>query len=229
MGEENDEWRNPIDERVSHHCLRFRHSSFVIRHSSFVIRIFPVETITAILINRTRLTETSLIVHWCAEDAGLFKTVAKGALRPKSSFAGRLDLFVTCEIVMMRSTKSDLHQLKEVHLVEPRLTLRNSYPRVLAATYFCKLVELVAERETPLAGVHDILQRALDHLDTHEPTPKLVLRFENKLCERLGLGAIEQGGANLLHDVFHKPMPPQRKLLFDEMARAARKDRPANS
>ncbi|OAI58103.1 hypothetical protein AYO49_05760 [Verrucomicrobiaceae bacterium SCGC AG-212-N21] len=184
-----------------------------------------METTSAILINRTRLTETSLIVHWCSEDAGLFKTVAKGALRPKSLFAGRLDLFVTCELVMARSTKSDLHQLQEVHLTEPRLTLRSSYPRVLAATYFCKLVELVAERETPLAGVHDLLRRALDHLDTHEPSAKLVLRFENKLCEHLGLGAVEHGGATLIHDVFHKPMPPQRKLLFDEMARTARKDK----
>jgi DNA repair protein RecO (recombination protein O) len=188
-----------------------------------------LETCTAILINRTRLTETSLIVHWSSRDAGLFKTVAKGALRPKSAFAGRLDLFVTCEIAMVRSLKSDLHILKEVHLTLPRLTLRDSYPRVIAATYFCKLVELVAERETPLAGVHDLLQRALDHLDTHEPSAKLVLRFENKLCEQLGLGAIEHGGATLIHDVFHKPMPPQRKLLFDEMERATGKDRRANS
>jgi len=183
-----------------------------------------VEKCSAILINRTRLTETSLIVHWCSVDAGLFKTVAKGALRPKSPFAGRLDLFVTCEVVMVRSPKSDLHILKEVHLIEPRLGLRNSYLRVLAATYFCKLVELVAERETPLAEVHDILQLALDHLNSHEPSTRLALRFENKLCEHLGLGAVEHGGAALLHDVFHKPMPPQRKQLLDELARAENKN-----
>lgn len=181
---------------------------------------------TAILINRTRLTETSLIVHWCSAEAGLFKTVAKGALRPKSPFAGRLDLFVTCEVVMVRSARSDLHILKEIHLTDPRLHLRGSYLRVLAATYFCKLVEMVAERETPLAGVHDILKLALDHLNTHEPTAKLVLRFENKLCEHLGLGALEQGGAALLHDVFHKPLPPQRKLIFDELGRISPEDRP---
>jgi DNA repair protein RecO (recombination protein O) len=154
----------------------------------------------------------------------LFKTVAKGALRPKSPFAGRLDLFVTCEVVMVRSTKSDLHALKEIHLVDPRLTLRSSYLRVLAATYFCKLVELVAERETPLAEVHGILQLALDHLNTHDPTRRLVLRFENKLCEHLGLGSVEQGGAALLHDTFHKPMPPQRQQLLDELGRAAEGD-----
>jgi DNA repair protein RecO len=180
-----------------------------------------VEKATAILVNRTRLTETSLIVHWCSENAGLFKTVAKGALRPKSPFAGQLDLFVTCEVVMVRSARTDLHILKEVHLIDPRLTLRSSYLRVLAATYFCKLVELVAERETPLADVHDLLRLALDHLNTHEPTARLVLRFENKLCEHLGLGSVEHGAAALLHDTFHKPMPPQRKQLLDALAQLA--------
>jgi DNA repair protein RecO len=162
-------------------------------------------------------------------DAGLFKTVAKGALRPKSPFAGRLDLFVTCEVVMVRSPKTDLHILKEIHLVDPRLTLRNSYQRVLAATYFCKLVELVAERETPLAEVHDILKLALDHLNTHEPTARLVIRFENKLCEHLGLGGVEHGAAALLHDTFHKPLPLQRKQLLDELSSTAPEKSPPPS
>jgi DNA repair protein RecO (recombination protein O) len=47
-----------------------------------------------IVIRLTKLTETSLIVHWCTREAGLLKTVAKGARRPKSPFAGKLDLFL---------------------------------------------------------------------------------------------------------------------------------------
>jgi len=37
----------------------------------------------AILIRLTRLTDTSLIVHWFTEDHGLVKTVAKGARRDR--------------------------------------------------------------------------------------------------------------------------------------------------
>lgn len=175
---------------------------------------------TAILINRHRLTESSLIVHWCAADLGLFKTVAKGALRPQSAFAGRLDLFVTCEVVFLPSTKSDLHSLKEVHLVQPRLQLRSSYAKVLAATYFSKLVELVVERETPLGEVHDLLQQSLDYLETHEPSTRLVHRFENKLCEELGLGQVAGGAAGLLHETFHRPLPPQRAQLMEVLEQA---------
>ncbi|HSJ03944.1 MAG: DNA repair protein RecO [Verrucomicrobium sp.] len=173
---------------------------------------------TAILINRHRLTESSLIVHWCSQELGLFKTVAKGALRPQSVFAGRLDLFVTCEVVFLHNPKSDLHSLKEVHLTQPRLQLRSSYARVLAGTYFSKLVELVVERETPLDGIHDLLKLSLDYLDTHDPTPRLVHRFENKLCEELGLGAVTAGAAGLLHETFHRPLPLQRAQLFETLA-----------
>ena len=45
------------------------------------------------IILRTRpLTETSLIVHWLTPELGRLATVAKGARRPKSPFAGKLDM-----------------------------------------------------------------------------------------------------------------------------------------
>ncbi|MEY4483011.1 MAG: repair protein RecO [Verrucomicrobiota bacterium] len=183
-----------------------------------------MEKATAILINRYRLTESSLIIHWCSAEGGLFKTVAKGALRPKSAFAGRLDLFVTCEVDYTRSIKSDLHSLKEAHLTEPRMGIRESYLRVLAGTYFCKLVEMVAEKETPLDGVHRLLQLSLDYLNSHDPAMKLLHRFENKLCEELGLGVLEHGGGALLHEVFHRPLPVQRGLIMKELEKQSSKE-----
>jgi len=187
--------------------------------------VWIMETANAILINRHRLTETSLIVHWSSADLGLFKTVAKGALRPKSSFAGRLDLFITSEVAFTRAKISDLHTLKEVQVIEPRRQLRDTYARVLAATYFCKLVEMVAERETPLGTVHELLTLSLDYLDSHDPSSLLVQRYENKLCSDLGLGVLERGAAILLQDVFHHPLPPQRDLLLKEIKRLEAKER----
>ncbi|MEZ0275126.1 MAG: DNA repair protein RecO [Roseimicrobium sp.] len=183
-----------------------------------------LETVSAILINRSRLTESSLIVHWCSQESGLFKTVARGALQPKSAFAGRLDLFVTCEVVWVRSPKTDLHTLREVHLTNPRLQLRGSYLRVLAATYFCKLVDLVAEKETPLGSLHELLKLSLDYLVDHEPSNRLIQRFESRLCSELGLGDSQEGAAALLHDVYHRPLPPQRKQLLEELAKVPKHD-----
>lgn len=180
------------------------------------VELFPLDSATAILINRHRLTESSLIVHWCSASGGLFKTVAKGALRPRSPFAGRLDLFVTCEITFLRSTRTDLHTLREAHLTEPRLHLRESYPRVLAASYFCRLLEMVAEQESPLEDLHELLRLALDHLDSHDPSARLIVRFEDRLCAALGLGDAQGRGAGRLHDYFHRALPPQRDELFKQ-------------
>ena len=41
-----------------------------------------MEKTQAILIDRMPYRETSLIVQWCAPGAGVFRTIAKGALRP---------------------------------------------------------------------------------------------------------------------------------------------------
>src|SRR5687767_15220007 len=89
-----------------------------------------VETTAAILLRKTKLTETSLIVTWLTAEHGKVKTVAKGALQPKSRFAGRLDLFFECEIQYVRSRKSDLHILREVALHAAHETVRNAYNSV---------------------------------------------------------------------------------------------------
>lgn len=176
-----------------------------------------MEKTTAILIGRHTLTETSLIVHWCSADLGLFKTVAKGALRPKSSFAGRLDLFVSSELQFTRSQKSDLHTLVETQWTEPRLTLRTSYLRVLAATYMVKLVEMMVERETPLPAIHELLEKALDYLNTHEPSRALIERFELRLAEDLGVSTPQGKAVVALQMAVHQALPTQRRQLWQRM------------
>ncbi len=74
-----------------------------------------IETATGIILRTRPLTETSLILHWLTPDFGRLATVAKGARRPKSPFAGRLDLFYAADFSFSRSRSSDLHNLREVN------------------------------------------------------------------------------------------------------------------
>jgi len=173
----------------------------------------------ATLIRTSRLTETSLIVHWCSDQKGLIKTAAKGALRPRSSFAGKLDLFFEAELVYLPSRSGDLHTLKEVSVVTPRSGIRESYLSTLAAAYFVRWIEIVAERETPIPELADLLRRALDYLGERPPTLKAVTHFERELARGCGLG--EEGGdpVERLGDLF-QAVPPQRKELLDGLATA---------
>ena len=88
---------------------------------------------SGIIIRLTKLTETSLIVHWCTKQDGLVKTVAKGARRPKSLFAGKLDLFFHGELSWVRSRKGELHTLREVAITDYGENLRKKYTDILIA------------------------------------------------------------------------------------------------
>ena len=65
-----------------------------------------METTRAILLRKRKLSDTSLIVSWYTESLGKLETVAKGARRPTSVFAGKLDLFFQAEIQLRRSRRS---------------------------------------------------------------------------------------------------------------------------
>ncbi|CAN5403165.1 hypothetical protein BH23VER1_BH23VER1_34610 [soil metagenome] len=171
----------------------------------------------ATLIRRFRLTESSLIVHWCSSTAGLIKTVAKGALRPKSRFAGRLDLFYEGDIDFHPSRRSDLHQLTEVSVTDHRAAIATDYRRLLAATYFVQLVELTAEKETPIPEIHDLLARALDYLDRSAPTQRAVIRYEERLVSHLAIpGPRGVSAIHAIRDCYHR-IPSSRHPLMDAL------------
>lgn len=178
-----------------------------------------MEKTEAILIGRLRYSETTLIVQWCSAELGLFSTIARGALRPKSTFAGLLDLFVSADLLYTPARHGDLHTLGETHWLNPRLGLRYSYGRVLAATYLVKLITLVAEPHAPLPSIYDLLVKALDYLNDHDPSPALIERFELRLAEDLGLigeNAAYVGEAALaIEENFHRRLPVQRRQLLD--------------
>ncbi|MEM0895689.1 MAG: DNA repair protein RecO [Verrucomicrobiota bacterium] len=167
----------------------------------------------AILLRKTRYSDTSLIVAWFTREHGLVKTMAKGALRPKSPFKGTLDLFFGAEIVYAHSRKSELHHLKEVHVNNPRLDLRKSYEATLVAAYFVKLVDSAVEAEAPVEGVFDLLGRALDHLADTPPAKSTILHFEKRLAGELGILSPDRSALQALEDQGHRLPPERGKLL----------------
>ena len=105
------------------------------------------------IIRRIPLTESSMIVTWCTKDHGLLKTVAKGARRPKSQFSGKLDLFYEAEFEIIRSKKTDLHNLKEMKILMTRASIRQSYLKTLSASYFAKMINKVSESDSPILSL----------------------------------------------------------------------------
>ncbi len=166
-----------------------------------------VESGRGIIIRLTKLTETSLIVHWMTEGSGLIKTVAKGARRPKSAFAGRVDLFVEAEFQWSRSARSELHGLREVVVNDYREALRKSYRDSSMAAYFGQLLELVLELDHPEPEMFDLLRRGLDYLGASGADRRALAFFEKEVVRILGLG---QGGMAQIHQSYGK-LPASRE------------------
>lgn len=140
------------------------------------------------LILRTRpLTETSLIIQWLTKDFGRLSTVAKGARRPKSTFRGKLDLFYLAEFSFQRSRRSDLHQLREVSLLQTNPSLRQELALLRQASYTAGLVTQTTESETPLPAVYRLVLQFLEQLSGGPAVASTVFAFELKLLLELGL------------------------------------------
>ncbi len=171
-----------------------------------------MERTTATLLRTYELSETSLIVHWCSRDLGVLKTVARAARSPKSPFAGKLDLFFENELVIVPSRRSDLHVLKETVVLHTREGIRRSYVSTLAAAYFVRWIEMIAEPEASIPQLAELLQRALDYLNEEPPSRRVVERFEMRLAQFTGLYEPGRDPVQDLADNFGS-IPAQREEL----------------
>ena len=146
-----------------------------------------MESTHAILLRKRKLSDTSLIISWCSKSLGCVQTVAKGARGAKSPFAGKLDLFYEAEIQIARSRKSNLHTLREVALTNTFAGIRESYPRMQAASYFVELIEISTESDHDEPELFALLQRAFGYLSTNAPTLRAVAHFEMELARIAGV------------------------------------------
>jgi DNA repair protein RecO (recombination protein O) len=155
-----------------------------------------VQSTAAILLRKRKFSDTSLIISWCTESLGCIQTIAKGARRTKTPFAGKLDLFFETEISIVRSRKSTLHTLAEVVLKNTFAGIRRSYLRTQAAAYFVELIEICTERDHHEPELFSLLRRAFAFLDANDPNLRAVTHFETELARIAGVHDAKKVKAN---------------------------------
>ena len=146
------------------------------------------ETTEAILLRRARFGESSYVLIWLSPEHGKIRTAARGTARKDSKLRGRLDLFYHAEMQFAAGRKSDLHALRELKLLETWEGLRGNYGRLLAASYFAELCDLLTEPAHAAPGLFDLMRRALGHLCNNNPSRRSVEFFESEVCRVLGFG-----------------------------------------
>ena len=145
--------------------------------------------LNGVVLRLTRFADTSLIVTWLSQEEGKIKTAARGARRSASPFAGKLDLFHWCELLVLPTKRSEIQTLKETRVIEDFAGIRRRYANMLAAAYFAECVDETIELEHPVPEIFDLLIRAYRYLNGGEIDAAAVTFFEAELGHLLGIGS----------------------------------------
>ncbi len=133
--------------------------------------------------------EHGAIVSWCTANHGLVRTTARSLLKPGSEMSGVVDLFHECELLFRTSAKTDLCTLTSANLLDARLGLRSSLPRLRLAGYMARLLLCTVEPGAQEPQWHTLISAALDYVASSTPRQEIVLHFEKRLAELHGLYA----------------------------------------
>jgi len=107
--------------------------------------------------------------------------------------------------------------LREVSIRTWREGLRKNYTATLLAAYCCQLLESAVENEHPEPELHDLLCRALDHIDAAEPSLKALRHFERELARLLGISNHQRQAYVSLRDVLGT-LPASREELLERLS-----------
>jgi DNA repair protein RecO (recombination protein O) len=169
-------------------------------------------TTRGFIIARMPFGNTSLIVRCLSQQAGRLTFIAKGAARPKSAFAGMIDLFYLADFLYQPARTGDMHALREVKLLEAHLGLRRSYANLVAAQYFAALIETITETGTPIPGEFELFGKALAYLCETEISWRAVERFEQRILSLAGIAHADRDLPQAFQALHHK-VPPLRNDL----------------
>lgn len=132
----------------------------------------PTRMITGLVLRRTKLGESDVIVTILAEDGSQYKAVAKGARKPTSSFASRLELYSVATILLAQGKNLDI--VKEVRLIEGNAVLRSDYLRASASAPLVELLAKATFQDQPTPRLFDLSISTLATLAHTEENPLII-------------------------------------------------------
>lgn len=176
----------------------------------------PVTT-HGFVLERQAYGDTSLIVRWLTPDLGRISTMAKGAKRPKSAFAGQIDLYYLCQFQVVPPRSGSLYQLREVHLQTRYRGLTRDWLIPAALQYFADLIAAVTEEGAAIPEDFALFERAVRYLDRSPLSLRALRKFEFVLLENNGYAPGPTEAVERVLDRAHLTVPPSRTRLMKEI------------
>ncbi|MCL1798491.1 MAG: DNA repair protein RecO [Eggerthellaceae bacterium] len=97
-----------------------------------------------IVLRKTKLGESDLVLTLLAEDGSQLRAVAKGARKPSNSFAARLELYSAAEVLCSKGRSLDI--VKEARLIDAHEKLRFAMEHAAGAAPMVELLDKVTQQ-----------------------------------------------------------------------------------
>jgi DNA repair protein RecO (recombination protein O) len=130
-----------------------------------------------LVLKKTKLGESDLIVTLLAEDGCQLRAVAKGARKTASRFGARVEPFSVADAML--HTGRTLHVITDVETVASHAQIREDYDRCLAASVAADFLDKSSVECQTDDRLFGLATATLDAMDAAEPSdlPALVVAF----------------------------------------------------
>ena len=103
----------------------------------------PTYTARALVLRKTKLGETDLVLTLLAEDGSQMRAVAKGARKPANAFSARLELYSVADVLCSKGRSLDV--VCEARLLESNERVRLDLEHAAAAAPMAELLDRVTQ------------------------------------------------------------------------------------
>ncbi|MEC8560390.1 MAG: DNA repair protein RecO [Planctomycetota bacterium] len=131
----------------------------------------------ALCIRQWDFSETSQTVSLLGRETGLFRAIAKGSRRPKSSFSGGIDLLTRGDVVAIIKPGRELATLTEWGLSRIWWRIRRDVHANRVAYFMSDCASRMLDLQDPHPGVFDGLVQAMDQIENGDPSSCILTRF----------------------------------------------------
>jgi DNA repair protein RecO (recombination protein O) len=145
-----------------------------------------IRKVRGIILHRREITESSLILSVFSDRAGKLNLLARGALRRKSAFKGRVELFSLCHLTYYESLRRGLNILSESDVIQALAGLRENLTFFSTACYLIELVDMGTGLEERSEEIFYLLSDTLGRVASFPDIRVLKRYFELHLLGYLG-------------------------------------------
>lgn len=139
-----------------------------------------------LVLDKTKMGESDLVITALKEDGSLLRAVAKGARKPTNPFAARLEIFAICDCLVAQGRNLDV--FSEARTVDANVNLRSDFNLSAASYPIVQALAKTCHEGLEVPHLFDMSRTALGNINLTQPdyAPGFTAAFLLKMFAMLG-------------------------------------------